>query len=241
MLRQHLHFDTVKVYIKNRRCYSFIKGKCIYLDTKNKCTIYKKRSDTCRDPMPPGYKHYKKWCTKIISPPVELDKYLNENNKKNCHMIKYFKIIFLLYVTLNATGCTLPPYLKTNPASSRPEQILKQDSKWTFVEKISNEHPNTMRVLMLHTMDMGEALAIMKGNLRKYSTEYLRALPYGTSIYISKDNEMLINKKGGAAPNKGAANYKRPYPHKKTSLPSYTPVKDTSVNISEIKEEDLTE
>ena len=98
-----------------------------------------------------------------------------------------------------------------------------------------------MRVLIRHTKDMGKALAIMRENSWKYSTEYLRALPYGTSIYLSKDNEMFINKKGEAAPDKGTANYTRHNTHQKTSLPRYTPVEDISVIISEIKEEDLTE
>ena len=155
--------------------------------------------------------------------------------------MKYFKILFILSVTLYVTGCTLPPYLKTSPASSSPVQVSKQDPKWTFVGNISNEYPNTMRVLMLHTEDMGKALAVMRKNSPKYSTEYFSSLPYGASIYISKDNEMFINKKGGAAPNEGANVHKRHSTHKKTSLPRYTPVKETSVNISKIKEEDLTE
>lgn len=156
-------------------------------------------------------------------------------------MTNYFKIIFLLYVILNTAGCTLSPYFKTNPAPSRPEHISRQAPKWIFSGKISKEYPNTMRVLIRHTKDMGKALAIMRENSWKYSTEYLRALPYGTSIYLSKDNEMFINKKGEAAPDKGTANYTRHNTHQKTSLPRYTPVEDISVIISEIKEEDLTE
>jgi len=48
-------FYTVKVFIRNRRWYALIKGRCIYLDKKNKCTIYEKRSDICRNHMPPEY------------------------------------------------------------------------------------------------------------------------------------------------------------------------------------------
>ena len=94
---------------------------------------------------------------------------------------------------------------------------------------------------MLHTKDMGKALAVMRENSWKYSTKYFRSLPYGASIYISKDNAMFINRKGGAAPDEETADYKSYSNHEKTSPPSYTPVKDTNVNISEIIEEDLTE
>jgi Fe-S-cluster containining protein len=81
MLKWHLHFDTVKVFIRNRRWYALIKGKCIYLGKGNKCTIYNKRSDICRGHMPPECEHYGKWYDKMISTPVELDKYLNGKTK----------------------------------------------------------------------------------------------------------------------------------------------------------------
>lgn len=80
-LRWHLHFDTVNVYIRNRRWHALIKGKCIYLDKNNKCTIYPKRSDICRDHMPPHCERYGKWYDIMISTPEELDQYLDKNKK----------------------------------------------------------------------------------------------------------------------------------------------------------------
>ena len=52
-LKWQLHFDTVKVYIRNRRWYQWVEGKCIYLDANNLCKIYDTRPDKCRDHNPP--------------------------------------------------------------------------------------------------------------------------------------------------------------------------------------------
>ena len=84
-------------------------------------------------------------------------------------MTHYFKIIILIYLTVNTLGCTLPPYLKLNTRPLHPEQVSGQNSKWVFVGKISSEYPNVMRVLMIHTEDMGKALAVMRKNSQKYS------------------------------------------------------------------------
>jgi hypothetical protein len=73
----------------------------------------------------------------------------------------------------------------------------KQVQKWAFIGKISKEHPNLVRVLMFHTNDMVKSLDIINENSSKYSEKYFRFLPYGTSVYISKENELFINKKGG--------------------------------------------
>ncbi len=97
-----------------------------------------------------------------------------------------------------------------------------------------------MRVLMIRTKDMGEALHIMKENSEKYSTKYFRSLPAGTSIYISKNNELFINKDGSAAPDETVNDTtinnckKEPRPGDKSSG-------NRNINLSEIKEEDLTE
>jgi hypothetical protein len=47
---------------------------------------------------------------------------------------------------------------------------------------------------------MVKSLDIINENSSKYSEKYFRVLPDGTSVYISKDNELFINKKGGPAP-----------------------------------------
>jgi hypothetical protein len=74
----------------------------------------------------------------------------------------------------------------------------KQVQKWAFIGKISKEHPNLVRVLMFHTNGMVKSLDIINKNSSKYSEKYFRFLPYGTSVYISKENELFINKKGGS-------------------------------------------
>ncbi len=71
----------------------------------------------------------------------------------------------------------------------------KQVQKWVFIGKISKEHSTLLRVLKLHTNDMVKSLDIINKNSSKYSEKYLRSLPYSTSVYISKDNELFINKK----------------------------------------------
>lgn len=80
-LRWYLHFDTVKIFIRNKRWYALIKGKCTYLDKNNQCTIYSERPDICREHMPPQCERYGKWYDKMISSPEELDRYLNKNKK----------------------------------------------------------------------------------------------------------------------------------------------------------------
>ncbi len=81
----------------------------------------------------------------------------------------------------------------------------KQVQKWAFIGKISKEHPTLVRVLTLHTNDMAKALDIINKNSSKYSEKYFRSLDYGASVYISKDNELFINNKGGPAPEEVVA------------------------------------
>ena len=100
----------------------------------------------------------------------------------------------------------------------------KQVPKWAFIGKISKEHPTLFKVLTLHTNDMVKSLAIINKNSSKYSEKYLRFLPDGTSVYISKDNELFINKKGGPAPEEVATANKKPDNNNEISRPEYKPV-----------------
>jgi hypothetical protein len=97
----------------------------------------------------------------------------------------------------------------------------KQVQKWAFIGKISKEHPTLLRVLTLHTNSMEESLAIINKNSRKYSEKYFRFLPHGTSVYISKDNELFINKKGGPAPEEVATVNKKQNNNNEISLLEY--------------------
>ena len=69
--------------------------------------------------------------------------------------------------------------------------------------KLSKEHLTLFKVLKFYTNDMAKSLDIINKNFSKYSEKYLQFLPYGTNIYISKDNELFINKKGGAESDTG--------------------------------------
>jgi general secretion pathway protein D len=99
----------------------------------------------------------------------------------------------------------------------------KQVQKWAFIGKISKEHSTLLNVLMLHTKDTGKSYAIINKNSSKYSEKYFRFLPYGTSVYISKDNELFINKKGGSVPEEVAAVNKKQNNNTETSPPEYKP------------------
>ena len=95
----------------------------------------------------------------------------------------------------------------------------KQIPKWAFIGKISKEHPNLFRVLTLHTNDMVKSFTIINKNSSKYSEKYLRFVPDGTSVYISKDNELFINKKGGPAPQEVVTVNKKKVNNNETSRP----------------------
>ncbi len=71
-----LHFDTVKVYIRKRRWYQWIQGKCIYLTRGNRCSIYERRPDKCRNHNPPDCELFGKFYDVMFSTPKELEDYL---------------------------------------------------------------------------------------------------------------------------------------------------------------------
>lgn len=108
-------------------------------------------------------------------------------------------LFYLFILTLMPAGCVRSVY---TPSADSPclEKIARQIPRWTLVGKISPKYPNLMRVLMLRTGNMAEALQIMKSNGWKYSEKFYRSLPLKASIYLSAGNELLIRKDGGPAP-----------------------------------------
>jgi Fe-S-cluster containining protein len=76
-LKWHLYYDTVKVYITSNRWHLLIKGKCIYLNRKNLCSIYDRRPAKCRRHNPPDCERFGEIYDVLISTPDELDEYLN--------------------------------------------------------------------------------------------------------------------------------------------------------------------
>jgi len=80
-LKWQLHFDTVKVFIRNRRWYQLIEGKCIYLDKDSKCKIYHRRTDRCRRHNPPSCEKYGSFFDDLLSEPSDLDDFLLQKPK----------------------------------------------------------------------------------------------------------------------------------------------------------------
>jgi Fe-S-cluster containining protein len=81
-LKWHVHFDTVRVAVRNNRWHLVVKGKCIYLNRNNLCTIYERRPKKCRDHMPPDCEKYGKWYDLFLSTPDELEDYLKNDKKR---------------------------------------------------------------------------------------------------------------------------------------------------------------
>lgn len=77
-LKWHLHYDTVRVIVRNRRWYLLVEGKCIYLDGNNLCTIYPKRPDKCRRHNPPSCEYYAGYYDVILNTPEDLERYFEE-------------------------------------------------------------------------------------------------------------------------------------------------------------------
>lgn len=81
-MKWRLHFDTVELYILNRRWYMLVKGRCIYLDKNNRCTIYERRPEQCREHMPPECERFAPFYDVLLRTPEELDDYLAGRRKK---------------------------------------------------------------------------------------------------------------------------------------------------------------
>jgi len=75
-LKWDLQYDTVRVFIKNRRWHEIIEGKCIYLLKNNLCKIYDRRPKKCRDHMPPDCDRFGEYYDVLIQTPEELEAYL---------------------------------------------------------------------------------------------------------------------------------------------------------------------
>ncbi len=75
-LKWQLHFDTVKVFIRNHRWHVLTRGRCIYLNRRNLCDIYERRSDKCREHAPPDCERFGEYYDVMISTPEELERHL---------------------------------------------------------------------------------------------------------------------------------------------------------------------
>lgn len=147
-------------------------------------------------------------------------------------------LIFHCILLIIVSGCAraLAPPAET----AGGEKIARQIPKWTFVGKISRARPNPLRVLMLHTSDMAEALQIMEDNAWQYSEKFYRSLPLGASLYLSPDNDLFINKNGGPAPEETVTIY-RTENRCKNAPPPVAPETGNHITADDILEETLTE
>ena len=75
-LKWKLQYDTVSVFIANRRWSLQVKGRCIYLTDENLCSIYERRPDRCRRHSPSECERYGSYYDVRISTPEELEAHL---------------------------------------------------------------------------------------------------------------------------------------------------------------------
>jgi Fe-S-cluster containining protein len=80
-LKWQLHFTNVKVYIRHHHWYQWIKSRCMYLSSDNKCTIYDRRPDICRKHNPPDCEKFGEFYDDMLSTPEDLDNYMAKKNK----------------------------------------------------------------------------------------------------------------------------------------------------------------
>jgi len=81
-LKWHLHYDTVHVAVRNHRWYVVVKGRCMYLDENDLCTIYERRPRRCRDHKPPHCERYGAWYHTLLTTPEELDAHLAKEKRR---------------------------------------------------------------------------------------------------------------------------------------------------------------
>lgn len=81
-LKWQLHFNTVKVYIRKRRWYQWVEGRCIYLDENHLCKIYDTRPDKCRNHNPPDCELFGKFYDIMFETPEQLEEYFKKSKKR---------------------------------------------------------------------------------------------------------------------------------------------------------------
>lgn len=78
----HLFYDTVSLAVRSHRWYLVVKGRCIYLDKNNLCTIYDRRPDICRRHNPPDCERFGPWYDTMVNTPEELTAYLAREKER---------------------------------------------------------------------------------------------------------------------------------------------------------------
>ena len=81
-LKWQLRFDTVKVYIHNRRWHQLVEGRCMYLGKDDRCKVYDERPEKCRKHNPADCERYGPFYDLLISSPDELEEYWASKRRK---------------------------------------------------------------------------------------------------------------------------------------------------------------
>lgn len=76
-----VQFDTVRIYVRNRRWYLLVKGDCMYLDKNNRCIIYDERPDKCRDHLPPDCERFGDFWDIMFNTPDELAAFFKKRER----------------------------------------------------------------------------------------------------------------------------------------------------------------
>jgi Fe-S-cluster containining protein len=80
-LHWQLRYDTVRIYIRNRRWYVLVEGRCMYLTENNLCRIYETRPQKCRDHNPPDCERYGEFWDVMFETPEDLEAYLKKKKQ----------------------------------------------------------------------------------------------------------------------------------------------------------------
>ncbi len=80
-LMWQINYDTVAVYVRNRRWHLLVKGACQYLGDDHLCKIYEDRFDLCRDHKPPHCEWFDQWYDFMFTDPKELEAYIKTERK----------------------------------------------------------------------------------------------------------------------------------------------------------------
>ena len=81
-LKWQLQFDTVRVFIANKRWHMLVQGRCVYLSPNNLCTIYEDRPDKCRRHNPPHCERYGEFYDVMLETPDDLEAHLAREKRR---------------------------------------------------------------------------------------------------------------------------------------------------------------
>ncbi len=80
-LKWQVQYDTVRVFIANKRWHLIVAGRCQYLDDENWCMRYDTRPDKCRDHNPPDCEFYDSYFEVMLETPEDVQAYFDKEKK----------------------------------------------------------------------------------------------------------------------------------------------------------------